>query len=140
MDENLAELDRVCKEFHSCISKILNVVDSKLPGNLDIDRLKRLIRLARDEDPLLVISKCKDKIWDAREHILTENEEFFLNKEYDQYIKKDANQAFIETLVTLVKEGHQSLSDEEKKYVWEVNKDLLTAVTEFKLLTDDYEE
>ena len=77
----------VLQTFSSDIAQLLKLVDNKLAGNLEVDRLKRIIRIARDEEPLLIINKCKDKIWDSREKILAEDEDFFVAKKFDEYIK-----------------------------------------------------
>lgn len=139
-EDTQQKISKTVQSFHTGISKMLKVTDSKLPGNIEVDRLKRLIRIARDEEPLMIINKCKDKIWDAREKILSEDEDYFIKKEYDEYIKKDGNQMFIEGLINLFKQSKDMLSDKEKAYVWKVNKQLLADVTTYKILINDYEE
>lgn len=138
-EDKSQQISLIIQDFHSQIAKMLKVVDSKRPGNIEVDRLKRLIRIARDEEPLLIINKCKDKIWDSREQILAEDEEYFINKKYDEYIKKDGNQRFIEGLVELFKQGRHLLSDKEKAYVWKVNKQLLADVVKYKMLIGDHD-
>jgi len=133
------QISKIIQDFHSQIAKTLKVVDSKLPNNIEVDRLKRLVRIARDEEPLMIINRCKDKIWDSREQILAENEDYFLSKEYDEYIKKDENQMFIEGLIGLFKQSHHLLSDKERAYVWKINKQLLNDVIQYKMLVGDHE-
>ena len=125
--------------FHSHISKILKIIDSKIPNHIEVDRLKRLIRIARDEEPLLIINKCKDKFWDSRTHIREKNKEYFLAKDYNGYIKKDGNQMFIEALVSLVKQSHDMLNEKEMEIIWKINNQLLDYVCEYKILIGDYE-
>ena len=129
----------VLQTFSSDIAQLLKLVDNKLAGNLEVDRLKRIIRIARDEEPLLIINKCKDKIWDSREKILAEDEDFFVAKKFDEYIKKDDNQMFIESLIALFKSGFGSLSAKEKKFMWSIVQRLLETVAEYKILIGDYE-
>jgi hypothetical protein len=125
--------------FHSQIAKLLKIIDSKLPNNIEVDRLKRLVRIARDEEPLLIINKCKDKIWDSRKQIRERDKEYFLNKEYDEYIKKDKNQLFIEGLIGLFKQSHELLNEKELGVIWKINNQLLDNVCEYKILINDYE-
>ena len=133
------KISAIVQSFSSDISQLLKIVDAKLAGNLEVDRLKRVIRIARDEEPLMIINKCKDKIWDSREQILAEDEDFFISKRYDEYIKKDENQMFIEGLINLFKSSRSLLSEKESKFMWSTVKHLLATVTEYKMLIEDYE-
>ena len=133
------KISLIVQSFSTDISQLLKIVDAKLPSNLEVDRLKRLIRIARDEEPLLMINRCKDKIWDSREKILAEDDEFFISKKYAEYIKKDENQMFIEGLIHLFKNGRTLLSEKESKFMWSTIKHLLATVTEYKILIGDYE-
>jgi hypothetical protein len=133
------KISAIVQSFSSDISQLLKIVDAKLAGNLEVDRLKRVIRIARDEEPLMIINKCKDKIWDSREQILAEDEDFFISKRYDEYIKKDENQMFIEGLINLFKRSRSLLSEKESKFMWATVKHLLATVTEYKMLIEDYE-
>ena len=138
-DDKQRKISIIIQGFHTDLSQLLKVVDIKLAGNLEVDRLKRLIRIARDEEPLMIINKCKDKIWDSRKQILDENEEFFISKKYEEYIKKDGNQMFIEGLINLFKNSRHMLSEKERKFMWVVIKRMLSAVTEYKIIIGDYE-
>ena len=133
------KISAIVQSFSSDISQLLKIVDAKLPGNLEVDRLKRIIRIARDEEPLMIINKCKDKIWDSREQILAEDEDFFISKRYDEYIKKDENQMFFEGLINLFKSSRSLLSEKESRFMWSTVKHLLATVTEYKMLIEDYE-
>lgn len=133
-----AKMGKVLDEFHKCIFKILKCVDDKLSNNIEVDRLKRLVRIARDESPFEIIDRCKNKIWDSREHIINKNEEYFLKNSFDKYIKKDENQMFIQSLVQLFRDNHDQLTAQEKNYIWGLNLKMLNCVTEYKILTGDY--
>lgn len=138
-EDQQKQINAVVQAFSTDLSHMLKLIDNKLAGNLEVDRLKRLIRIARDEEPLMIINRCKDKIWDSREKILAEDEEFFLSRKYDEYIKKDGNQMFIEGLINLFKNGRKMLSEKESKFMWTIIKRLLATITEYKLLIGDYE-
>jgi hypothetical protein len=133
------EISLVVHDFHSQLSKVLKLIDSKIPNDIEIDRLKRLIRIARDEEPLMIINKCKDKLWNAREQIRTKDKTYFLKKEYNEYIKKDGNQMFIEGIIGLIKQSHTMLSEKELEVVWKINNKLLDDVCKYKILIGDYE-
>jgi hypothetical protein len=119
---------------------MLKMVDSKLTGNLDIDRLKRLIRITRDESPLLIIDSCKEEIWADREQILAENENYFIKKDFDEFDDHDENTEFLKNLVHLIKETLTLFSKKEKTQIWKINKNILQNVVQYKILTGDYKE
>lgn len=139
MQDNATQISQIAHNFSTHISQLLKLIDAKLAGNLEVDRLKRLIRIARDEEPLMIINKCKNKIWDSREKILAEDEAFFISKDYNEYIKKDGNQVFIESLINLFKNGRNLLSKKENSHMWAVVKQLLATVTEYKIAIGDYD-
>lgn len=135
--EKEIELNKTVDGFHTELSNVLKIVDAKAPGDIEVDRLKRLIRLARDEDPLYIITRSKDKVWDSRNNILAENEDYFLSTKFEQYIKKDGNQRFIEALLTLVQNGYAAMTPKEKSYMWNINKRILQHVIKYKMLIGD---
>jgi hypothetical protein len=139
MEDKEQKISLVVLDFHSQIAKVLKIIDSKLPNDIEVDRLKRLIRIARDEEPLMIINKCKDKIWDSREQIREKNKDYFLQKEYGEYIRKDKNQMFIEGLIGLFKQSHKMLNKKEMEIIWKINNKLLDDICEYKILIGDHE-
>jgi hypothetical protein len=133
------KISLIVHDFHSQISKVLKIVDSKLPNDIEVDRLKRLIRIGRDEEPLMIINRCKDKIWNSRDQIRARDQDYFLNRDYDEYIKKDQNQMFIEGLIGLFKQSHDLLNEKELDILWKINNQLLNDICEYKILIGDYE-
>jgi hypothetical protein len=125
-------------KFNSVISKIIKLIEATEPNNIEIDRLKRLARIAKNEEPLFIINRCKDKIWNSREHIIEKNEKFFMDDDqFNQYIKHDRKEPFIRALMKIVQDGFTKLNENEKNHIWKIIKDLLKYVTEYKILIDD---
>jgi hypothetical protein len=94
--------------------------------------------LARDIDPLLIINKCSNKIWAHREQIINEDESFFLNSQYNNFIKNDENKSFISELVNLIKKRYIGISASEKKVLWNLIKAMLTSIVKYKKATGDF--
>lgn len=133
------DIPEIIERFHSIISRIIKIVDSKLPGDIEIDRLKRIIRLARSEFPLLIMDKSKDYFWEHREQILDEDESYFLNKDYSIYIDEgDEDKEFISKLIKSFKTIFPKLSPKEKVYLWKLNKNILESVIKYKVLTNEH--
>jgi Mg2+/Co2+ transporter CorC len=70
-------------------------------------------------------------MWTSREYIQTRNEKYFLDRDYNDLIKKDANQELIQSLVDLIKSGWKTLDAEEKDVIWQKTRTMLKAVIYF---------
>lgn len=128
----------LAEKFNKCIMRIFRMAESKLnSNNPDIDQLGRLLKLFRSTYPMLMIERCKDKLWVVREYILNKNEAYFLDRSYDEYIKKDKNQRFIETLIEMIQESRSALTDTEVEYIWVSVQEMLGYAMNFKILIND---
>lgn len=134
-------LDADPKELNDIYNKCLQVINSMLvmvmkqtdddEEIVEVERLKRVINLSPLEE---VFIRSKDKIWASREHILNKNADWFLNRDYKNLIKKDHNQVFIETIVSLIKDRYNTLPLEDKDKYWEKALLLLRNIARFKKL------
>jgi hypothetical protein len=131
-------IDEIVTEFHSTIFKTLKICQKIEPNNLDLEWLRKQVSLARDMDPLLIINACSDKVWEHREYIITENEDFFLNNEYDEYIKDAENKSFMYELVNLIKKKYRAISDAERRALWTLVKAMLASVAKYKKAIGDF--
>lgn len=134
IDKKLA----ICDIFNKQVFNIFKLASNKAPNNPDIDRLKRIISYCRETWPPFMIERCKDKIWSVRKQIIDKDEDYFLNRKYDEFIKKDENQRFIETLIEMVQDSSSHLSKEEKEYIWSCVNTMLQNCLDYKLLTGDH--
>lgn len=130
---SVAELDKIATEFNSTVFKLVKICKRLEPGNADLAWLQNNLSLARDLDPLMIINSCKDIIWEYREHIMNEDEKFFLSMDAR---KKVANTNDEETkialsLISSIKEKYPALSQGEKKQIWSHVKNLLEKVVLF---------
>lgn len=98
---------------------------------VEIERLKRIVNLVPVEELFL---RSKDKIWAAREHICDKNAKWFLDRDYSNIIKRDHNQVFIETIVSLIKDQFDKTSKEDMDKYWEKAIILLRNVGRYKQL------
>ena len=96
---------------------------------VEIEQLRRVIMLCPLEEKFI---RTRDKIWGARKHIVNRNADYFLKKDYSKIIKRDANQAFIEALIEIVKNRFETLDDEMKEAYWQKAAYLLNCVVRFK--------
>src|SRR6476661_3481659 len=115
--------------------RICKKIDSE---SLEIQEIQRLIKVAKEVDPLLMLKTCKDNIWLHKDQILKEDAEFFLNNSFDQFIINNENKQFMHNLITLIKNKYVKMKDVEKEEIWKLMKDLLRGVAEYKKATNDY--
>jgi hypothetical protein len=101
---------------------------------VEIERLKRLVNMAPKEELFL---RSKDKIWAARVPIMEKNAAWFINRDYGSLIKKDNKQVMIETLISIIRDMFESLSEEEKELYWRKAIELLQLVATYKKLVGE---
>lgn len=139
VERNLTDdVNEIITKFHSNIFKILKICRKIEPNNLELESLQGKLGLARDMDPLLIINRCKDKVWMHREQILDEDEEFFLKNKFANYIKNDENKSFMYSMVNLIKTKYKEMSTPEKKQIWRLIQAMLAHIVEYKKATNDF--
>jgi hypothetical protein len=136
--KNTNDINIIVSNFHGKIFKILKICKKIRPNNIELEQLHSRLSLARDVDPLLIINRCKDKMWLYRDYILERNEKFFLDNGFTQYIKDDDNKSFMHSLIDLIKSGYKSTSTEEKDILWSLAQDMLRHVIEYKKAIGDF--
>jgi len=132
-------INDICNTFNSVLGKLLNLVESK-SDDPDIDRLKRLIKICKEEDPTFLITRCQNKLWDSREQIKTRDSDYFLKQlDVSKYIRAGSQaEAFQYRLISLIKKEYQKLNVSEENEVWEITYDMLKCAAKYKFLTRDY--
>lgn len=126
------ELSDLLDEFHATLFKILKLCRTYEPNNIDLEWCLNKLSLARDVDPLIIINKAADKLWYYRNHIIDENLDFFMNTDFDGFIKNDENKTFMYTLVHLVKRHINKMSGAELSFIWKLCKKLLECCIKYK--------
>jgi hypothetical protein len=121
------ELDVICKVFNQNILQLLKFLISKMPDEPQVQALKSVMEFALEEDQQLMLNKCKEKIWAAKDQIRAKNSEYFLERDYSNLIKEDHNKSMIVTIVNLVKTGWTTLYDSEREVLWKNNQLMLHA-------------
>lgn len=132
------EINSITSEFNTIIFKLLKICQKLDPDNIELEWLRKQLSLARDIDPLLIIHKCSNKVWMHREHIIEENEDFFLKNNYNTLIKNDENKSFINEFIGLLKTKFVQISPSEKKILWSLIKAMLASIVKYKKATGDF--
>ncbi len=127
IDGTPEELDIICTVFNRNIMGMIRFIMSK-EDSPDIHALNTAVREVINESATLALDRCKDKIWGAREYIKNENSDYFLKRDYSNLIKKDKREGFITSIVSIIKDGWNTLYDEERDQVWAKTKLMLKCV------------
>jgi len=131
IDEKL----RLADSFNKQIANIFRVIESKIQKNADMVRLKNIIGGVRGGWPLFMIERCKDKLWKDSKSIINRDEKYFINRSFDEYIKKDENQKYIENIIDIIQSQYSELNKNEKNCIWKYIEQMLSDSIKFKILT-----
>lgn len=134
------KISDILQTFMRQISQILKIAKQIEPNDINIEWLQRVVRIARDENPLMLIDKCVDKFWDNRLKIMERDTSFFVDTNaVDKYIKHDKNREWFMPMVQMIRKKLKLLTDEQTTYIWDRLNTMLKNVIEYKLLTEDYQ-
>jgi CII-binding regulator of phage lambda lysogenization HflD len=118
--------------FSKGINSVLSVAMKQCTDEseiVEIEQLRRVLSLCPLEEKFI---RTKDKIWAVRKHIINKNADYFLKKDYSKIIKRDSNQAFIESLMEIVKDKFSGMDIESQNIYWKKAAYLLNCVARFK--------
>jgi hypothetical protein len=101
---------------------------------VEIERLRRLVNMSPKDELFL---RSKDKIWAAREPIMQKNAAWFIERDYSSLIKKDSKQVMIETLISIIRDKYENLSNDEREIYWRKAIEILQIVAKYKKLTGE---
>lgn len=138
IDKKLAISD----EFNKYLFRLVKLIEMKFSGSYSdsslIDRYKRRISVAKSTDPLIIIEKCKNKLWEIREHILNENDKFFIDSEYNEMVSNLSEKDEITHIIQLFKQKYSTLLDDEKTAIWGCLKPMLRCSIQYKIIKNEH--
>ncbi len=132
-------INDLCDQFSATIGKLLTLVETK-SKDPDIDRLKRLIKICKEEDPTFLIERCQNKLWESRDQIKTRNSDYFMKQlDVSKYIRAGSqSEAFQYRLIASVKKEYTNLTVAEENEIWTITYDMLKCAARYKFLTKNY--
>ena len=134
------ELNDIFNKYAQALNGVLVMAQKQAVDEteiIEVERIKRIVNFVPVEERFI---RTKDKIWAVREHIINKNAKYFMEKDYSAAIKKDGNQAMIETLVDLVKEKFATITEQEKDFYWKKGAMMLNCIVRFKKLVGEYDK
>ena len=141
MDSKNKQIADIVETFNRHLSRILKVVKSFEPNNVDLETVMRLIRIARYENPTHVLERSVDKFWDNKDKVIARDLAFFYNNTHmlkEKYVKKDERQGWIESLVDHIHKNIGKVNAEQETYLWDCLNELLQCVIKYRIVVGDF--
>jgi len=132
------EISDILQQFNREVSRLFKVIDAIIPDDPTVDWARRIIKIFRNENPLAVLDRSVDKLWEHKDNIIARNSEFFRTCSFDKYIKKDGNKEWLDNLIKIIRTRFFDLSEKEQNYIWACLEGMLTNVIKYKLIKGDY--
>ena len=136
------EINDIIQYFNRQVSNIFKVIDGKddsIINNLDVDWVRRVTKIIRNENPPYMLEKSVDKLWENRDAIIDKNADFLLKKEVtNKYIKNDERKEWMEGMIDFIRHKYTSLNDTELEYLWKCINAMLQSVVKYRIIKNDF--
>ena len=137
------EINDIIQYFNRQVSNIFKVIDGKddsIANNPQLDWVRRITKIVRNENPPFMLERCVDKLWENRVAIIDKNADFLLKKEVaSKYIKDDSHKDYLEGLCEFIRSKYTALDETELEYLWKCINAMLQAVIKFRIIKNDFE-
>jgi len=114
-------IDDSLKLLYKNMLGIIDLFQKKFPNDVDIEQLRRLIIMLNKEEPLVVMKSIKDAVWKIKDHIINENEEYFLSNDRKKEIKNGVQDKYSDLANNLTRKIFSKIryfSEKEKETIW----------------------
>jgi translation initiation factor 2B subunit (eIF-2B alpha/beta/delta family) len=139
MDEKIdKKIHDLINNFNRQISKLVNMADNSLSNNPNIDWLKRIVRIVKNENPNMLIDVSSDKIWENKTYIMNHDIEFFKTCSFEKYTKGSDHAKMIDELIKLFRDDYDNLTTKEHAIIWECMDKMLKNIIEYRLIKGDH--
>ena len=135
------DIINVCDKFHGAIADIIRLVREKRVDCPELERLEKIISLCKADSDEFLIERCKEKLWESRVQIKSKDDNYFMNENFDRYIKKGSQYAdFQYDLMDIIRVGYPEFTEAEKARLWKISNTMLKSACAYMLLKGDFNE
>jgi len=120
--------DQSLKKFNTTLSWLVNLLVRLNPRDDEIERLRARMSIARGADRDSLIRECGPYLFKYQNHIITRNEQFFMNVNFSEMADVEPS---IKNLITKLREQYSKMVQGEKDQIYEKVVDLLAAYVEY---------
>lgn len=136
------EISDIIQYFNRQVSNIFKVIDNKediIKNNPDIDWVRRITKIVRNENPPYMLEKSIDKLWENKDSILNRDLNFLIDNDVaHKYIKNDCRKEWIEGMLDLFMKNLDNLNTDERDYLWKCINNMLQAVIKYRIINEDF--
>jgi hypothetical protein len=137
------QISDIIQYFNRQVSNIFKVIDNNggdIQNNPDIDWIRRITKIIRNENPSLMLEKSIDKLWDNKDKIIARDADFLVNKKItSKYIKDDSRKEWLNGIIDFIRNRYTDLTPEDTDRVWKSINNMLQAVIKYRILKDDFQ-
>jgi len=136
------EIDEIIQKFNSQIMLLFKFAEKKdkISNNPDVERVIRLVKIAKSISPESIIEGCLNNFWANREYIIERNEVFIMSKEnVDRLVNKnDEDIELIESLINFFRNIYKTFTNEDKEYLWDCINNMLQFIIRYRIVKGDF--
>lgn len=138
------EISDIIQYFNRQISNIFKVIDNaddSVQYNPDVDWVRRITKIVRNENPPYMLEKSIDKLWENKDKIIAKDSDFLLKKEITgKYIKDDSRKEWMEGMVDFVRNRYKDLDKQDLEYLWKCINNMLQSVIKYRIIKNDFQQ
>jgi hypothetical protein len=137
------EISNIIQYFNRQVSNIFKMIDNTKYSTNDspeVDHIRRITKIARNENPPLMLEKSIDTFWDNKDAIIRKDYVFFT--ESDVCIKtvgSDASKEWVEKMLDFVRSKYAELTGEDRESIWKYINNMLQAVIKYRIIRGDFQ-
>lgn len=117
--------DRICNNYNRQIKKLLMIVCSSVKRNAELEDIRDRVKIAIDVDPNIIIETTGEYIMEYKHYIENDSFEELLDDNVFNLEKYNVDNKFILKLFKILKIQYINYTQEEKKVVHDIIKNLL---------------
>jgi hypothetical protein len=140
--KKVKEISDIIQYFNRQVSNIFKIIDNKddmIKNNPDIDWVRRITKIVRNENPPYMLEKSIDKLWENKDSILNRDLNFLIDNDVaHKYIKNDCRKEWIEGMLTFFMDNLNNLNEDDRDYLWKCINNMLQAVIRYKIIHNDF--
>jgi hypothetical protein len=132
------DLEKIYMEYYKHCMGVVDLITKTTDiknedAHIQIDQLKRILRICTVDE---IFIRTWAKLWKVRDNILNKRADWFLGQDFKHIIKPDNKQVFLETIVKMAKQRHNSMNEAEREIYWRKGFSLLGCIAQFVKLAE----
>lgn len=130
MADNTDPKDGALRAFNTELSWLVNLLIKLNPGDVEVERIKGQMSIAKGADRELLIRECGPYLFKYQTRIVSRDEKFFLADDIEEMKKLEPT---ARSLVSKIRQQYAKLKQGEKDQIYERVVKLLSSYLEYLL-------